>query len=191
MVSRCEIHALWEIIHESLSIPLSLQDACKFFHVFSIWPSSRYLYKSRMPGWLAPCAIFSTLSSSHQDLNSNLCSWVASVGVESQRSQSHLGFFFLGGRRLGWPGQSCMEKKGWLTSRDSVWSLSIKSTWSWKVSRFTGDLWQKASSLQLKGMIVHGKSTEAWSSETSGANCTCMTSNSNLGSSTWERIGRA
>ncbi len=40
-------------------------------------------------------------------LSSNLCSWVA--GAESQRSQS-----------LGWPGQSCMEKKGWLTSRDSL-----------------------------------------------------------------------
>lgn len=188
MVSRCEIHALWEKIYESLSIPLSLQDACIFFSCFFNMTIIK-IYLQIKDNWMT-CTmwIFSTLSSRHQDLNSNLCSWVASVGVESQRSQSHLGFFFFweGGGWVGLVKAVWRKRDDWL-----VWSLSIKSTWSWKVSRFTGDLWQKASSLQLQGMIVHGKSTEAWSSETSGANCTCMTSNSNLGSSIWERIGRA
>ena len=131
---------------------LAFKMLANFSMFFSIWPSSRYLYKSRMPGWLAPCAIFSTpiIQPSRFEFQPLLLgcfgrSWIPTEPIASWR------FFFLGGRRLGWPGQSCMEKKGWLTSRDSVWSLSIKSTWSWKVSRFTGDLWQKASLFATKG----------------------------------------
>lgn len=56
--------------------------------------------------------IVSTLSSSHQDLNSNLCSWVASVGVESQRSQSHLGVFFFGREEVGLAWSKLYGEKG-------------------------------------------------------------------------------